>query len=193
MQLDSLLEQLDWVFTSPNWTLDFPDSEVLPLAKITSDHIPCKIAINTKIPKSKIFRFENFWVKHNDFFVTVQNSWIKNFRETNSVKRISSSFKRLRADLKEWSRNLSKLGQLVTNCNTMICFLDGLEKARMLFNPEVNLRLLIKRQLKNLLHQKNIYWRNRFETSKIKLGDECTKFFHSMATISSERIQYPNS
>jgi hypothetical protein len=101
MQLDSLLEQLDWVFTSPNWTLDFPDSEVLPLAKITSDHIPCKIAINTKIPKSKIFRFENFWVKHNDFFVTVHNSWIKNFRETNSVKRISSSFKRLRADLKE--------------------------------------------------------------------------------------------
>jgi hypothetical protein len=36
----------------------------------------------------------------------------------------------------------------------VICFLDGPEEARMLFNPEVNLRLLIKRQLKKLLHQK---------------------------------------
>jgi hypothetical protein len=50
MQFDPLLEQLDWFFTSPNWTLDHPHTEVLPLAKITSDHIPCKIAIDTRIP-----------------------------------------------------------------------------------------------------------------------------------------------
>jgi hypothetical protein len=41
--------------------------------------------------------------------------------------------------------------------------------------------------LKNLLHQKNIYWRNRFKTNKVKLGAECTKFFHSMETISFKR------
>jgi len=60
MQSDPLLEQLDWFFTSPNWTLDFPNTKVLPLAKITSDHIPCKIIISTQIPRSKVFRFENF-------------------------------------------------------------------------------------------------------------------------------------
>ena len=60
MQSDPLLEQLDWFFTSPNWTLDFPNTEVLPLAKITSDHIPCKIIISTQIPRSNVFRFENF-------------------------------------------------------------------------------------------------------------------------------------
>ena len=47
MQSDPLLEQLDWFFTSPNWTLDFPNTKVLPLAKITSDHIPYKIIIST--------------------------------------------------------------------------------------------------------------------------------------------------
>ena len=60
MQSDPLLEQLDWFFTSPNWTLDFPNTEVLPLAKITSDHIPCKIIISTQIPRSNVFGFENF-------------------------------------------------------------------------------------------------------------------------------------
>ena len=48
MQSNPLLEQLDWFFTSPDWTLDFPNTEVLPLAKITSDHIPCRISINTE-------------------------------------------------------------------------------------------------------------------------------------------------
>lgn len=45
MQGDPLLEQLDWFFTSVNWTLSYPSTEVTPMAKITSDHIPCKISI----------------------------------------------------------------------------------------------------------------------------------------------------
>lgn len=60
MQQDPLLEQLDWFFTSVNWTVEYPDSEVVPLAKITSDHIPCKVSIGTRIPRSSIFRFEKF-------------------------------------------------------------------------------------------------------------------------------------
>ena len=60
MQQDPLLEQLDWFFTSANWTLDYPNSLVLPLAKITSDHIHCKLLIGTSIPKANIFIFENF-------------------------------------------------------------------------------------------------------------------------------------
>jgi exonuclease III len=60
MQSDPLLEQLDWFFTSPNWTIDYPNTEVLPMAKITSDHIPCKVVISTAMPRSNIFRFENY-------------------------------------------------------------------------------------------------------------------------------------
>jgi hypothetical protein len=36
MQQNPLLEQLDWFFTSVNWTHSFPNTLVLPLAKITS-------------------------------------------------------------------------------------------------------------------------------------------------------------
>jgi hypothetical protein len=67
MQSDPLLEQLDWFFTSANWTIAFPNTEVLPLAKITSDHIPCKVAIGTNIPRSNVFRFENYWAERTDF------------------------------------------------------------------------------------------------------------------------------
>jgi hypothetical protein len=57
MQKQPLLEQLDWFFTSCEWTLSFPNTLVFPLAY----HTPCVVKIATQIPKSKIFRFENFF------------------------------------------------------------------------------------------------------------------------------------
>ena len=187
MQSDPLLEQLDWFFTSPNWTLDFPNTKVLPLAKITSDHIPCKIIISTQIPRSNVFRFENFWVEHDSFLTTVQDSWLSTPVASNPTKTISAKFKKLRAKLKSWSHNLSNLRLLIGNGNTVISFLDALEDARHLYNPEANLRRLIKNQLQTLLYYKNLYWRKRYTVDRIKLGDECIKFFHGMATISYRR------
>jgi endonuclease/exonuclease/phosphatase family metal-dependent hydrolase len=60
MQNDPLLEQLDWFFTSVNWTADYPNTMVTPMARPTSDHVPCRVSIGTNIPKSNVFRFENF-------------------------------------------------------------------------------------------------------------------------------------
>jgi hypothetical protein len=60
MQSDPLLEQLDWFSTSPNWTLDYPLTEVFPMAQITSDHVPCRVSVSTRIPRANIFRLENF-------------------------------------------------------------------------------------------------------------------------------------
>jgi endonuclease/exonuclease/phosphatase family metal-dependent hydrolase len=52
MQQDPLLEQLDWCFTSVNWISDYPNTLMIPLAKTTSDHVPCVVQIGTSIPKS---------------------------------------------------------------------------------------------------------------------------------------------
>jgi hypothetical protein len=93
--------------------------------------------------------------------------------------------------LKNWSQHLSNLSVLITNCNKVIAFLDALEDRRGLFNPEINLRNAVKRQLQTWLRYKNIYWKNRYTVNRIKLGDECTKFFHGMATISYRRNAIP--
>jgi len=74
MQANPLLGQLDWFFSSVNWTQSYPNTLVLPMAKITSDHIPCKVMIDTKIPRSNIFRFENFWTQHDGFMELVQDT-----------------------------------------------------------------------------------------------------------------------
>jgi hypothetical protein len=191
MQNDPLLEQLGWFFTSVNWTTEYPNSEVLPMAKITSDHILCKVSIGTNIPCSSLFRFEIFWVEHEGFLDTVLSQWNQAVPATSMARSISTKFKKLRSALKVWSRGLSNLSRLIANCNEVILFLDGLEDRRPLYNTESNLRHLVKRQLATLLHYKNAYWKKRYTVNRIRFGDECTKFFHAMATISHRRNSIP--
>jgi mannosylglycoprotein endo-beta-mannosidase len=100
MQEQPLLEQLDWFFTSIEWSTVFPNTLVKPLAKPVSDHMPCVVMIETHIPRSRMFRFENFWPLHPGFQDTVQSSWRKPIHAANNAQVIAAKFKRLRCDLK---------------------------------------------------------------------------------------------
>lgn len=115
-------------------------------------------------------------------------SWGKPIRNANNIiSVISSKFKRLRYDLEQWSKSLSNLKVLIDNCNKVISYLDVVEEFRVLFNPEWNLRKLVKHQLSSLLDQQALYWKQRNTINRIKFGDQCTKYFHSMATVSYRR------
>jgi hypothetical protein len=61
--------------------------------------VPCVISMQTAIPGSKIFRFENFWVAHHGFMQTVEDSWNKPNHKVNSVANLNAKLKRLRYDL----------------------------------------------------------------------------------------------
>jgi exonuclease III len=63
-QLNSLLERLDWFFTSISWTFAYPNSFASTLVMETSDHAPCVITISTYIPKRSSFKFKSFWMEH---------------------------------------------------------------------------------------------------------------------------------
>lgn len=52
MQDNPLLEKLDWVFTSSSWTLQYPDTTVLPLSRPISDHVPYVIKIGANFTKA---------------------------------------------------------------------------------------------------------------------------------------------
>lgn len=57
MQEIPLLEQLDWFFTSVNWTITYPNT-VKSLTRNISYHVPCVISIQTMIPKAEVFVFK---------------------------------------------------------------------------------------------------------------------------------------
>ena len=109
MQDDPLLEQLDWFFISADWIPSYPMTEVLPLARTASDHVPCVVSISTSIPKAKIFHFENYSVDMPGFLECVELSWSAPTRKSNSTAILTEKFKRLKTDLRKWQIGLSRL------------------------------------------------------------------------------------
>jgi hypothetical protein len=75
MQQNPLLVQLDWFFSTPNWTSVYPNIVVIPLAKPTSDHVPCVVTIDIVIPHANIFCFENYQVEQQGFMECVSATW----------------------------------------------------------------------------------------------------------------------
>ncbi|XP_073360718.1 uncharacterized protein [Aegilops tauschii subsp. strangulata] len=182
MQDTPLLEQLDWFFTSVDWISDYPMTEVLPLARTASDHVPCVVTIKTSIPKSNLFRFENYWLELEGFMDCVDSSWQKQSRKGHITARIADKFKSVRMCLKRWQKNISKLKTLVCKCNNVVLLLDELEEYRPLYRHESNFRKVVKNHVEKLLHLQCLYWKKRCTIRYIKVGGEKTKFFHAMAT-----------
>jgi hypothetical protein len=183
MQADPLLEKLDWVFSSASWTNSYPSTIASSLVRPTSDHNPCVISIGTKIPKAKIFRFENYWMSHDSFQDIVKKAWDSPIAPMNSAKRINAKFKILRWNLKNWAKNLPCLKKLIKKVNETIELLDIFEELRPLTLEEWNLKDLLKSHIISLLENQRVYWKQRGKIKWVKLGNENTRFFHSKATI----------
>lgn len=90
--------------------------------------------------------------------------------------------KNLRYDLKNWSKGISRLSNLIENTNRALLEIDGLEDKRRLSIPEVNFRIILKKHLLVLLDYKRIYWKKSCTVRYFQFGDGNTTFFHTVAT-----------
>lgn len=126
----SLLEKLDWVFTSSSWALTYPSTSVKALDMIPSDHCPCIVNISTQIPRNKIFRFKNFWLKHPEFQSILLQSWNEPIAITDKARLVTAKLKRLRKKLRDWQASLTNLKTLIANVRGIIFFLEILTDYR---------------------------------------------------------------
>lgn len=127
-QQPPLLERLDWFFSSVSWTSNYPNTFASTLTMETSDHVPCLISISTAIPKGSVFRFENYWLQHDDFFNQVQLGWFSPTFHHDAAKNITARFKNLRKVLEEWKHSLSNLKDNINNVKLTLSFLNFWKK-----------------------------------------------------------------
>jgi hypothetical protein len=59
----------------------------------TSDHVLRVISIQTSIPKSTIFIFENRWLDMPDFQPLVEATWTQSIHYADAAKRITAKLK----------------------------------------------------------------------------------------------------
>jgi hypothetical protein len=124
MQDNPLLERLDWVFTSADWTSDFPNTLSYPLARLGSDHVPIHIQIGTNVPSTNIFRFKNYWMDFNGFNEIVNKCWDEAIYYQDPARTICAKLKSVRYGLKKWSKNISKLNNIISNFHFTMALLE---------------------------------------------------------------------
>lgn len=154
-----LLERLDWFFSSTSWSLSYPNTTAFPLVMETSDHSPCVISLATDIPNGRVFRFENYWLQHEDFLRIVEHGWTVPITATDKAKIITAKFKNLRRVLRFWQATLSGLKTMIQNVKLVLSFLELIEESRDLLLIEWNFKALLQEKLQTLLLQQKNYWK----------------------------------
>jgi hypothetical protein len=71
----SVLACLDRAFFNVNFDAVAPNTTLISLSPATSDHTPLLITMETSIPKSNCFRFENAWLDDPSFLPMLQPVW----------------------------------------------------------------------------------------------------------------------
>lgn len=175
------LERLDRVFINLTWDEMLPSTVLSSLTRTTSDHVPLRIDISTIIPKSSLFRFENYWVTATGFRDIVAAAW--NCRTGNSDPSavLNAKLKETRHCLREWRKQIPRITQQETDCKIVINLLDCVEETRPLSPPELALRTLIVTILSRVSHSKLLLWKQRSKVRAALEGDENARYFHACA------------
>jgi hypothetical protein len=149
-----------------------------------SDHTPCVVSIATDIPKSRIFRFENFWLLDDQFLGILAECWSETNQHTDCAKALTAKFKAPRKRLREWQASKTGMRTIIANTRVSLQFLEVLGVYRDLSVEEWNFKELLKDHLIYLLEKQWIYWKQRDAIKWVKLGGAGTRFFfHAHATI----------
>lgn len=178
-----LLEKLDWVFTNSSWTITYPNTTVRALSMDPSDHCPCVVSICTSIPRARLFRFENYWLQHEQFPDLVQQCWSAPILQQDAAKLIIEKFKLTRQKLRQWQTSLPSLKTTISNIKLVIQLLEVLGDYRDLTLQEWNFKSLLHERILVLLQQQKTYWKQRGIIKWATLGDAGTSFFHANATL----------
>ncbi|WVZ86073.1 hypothetical protein U9M48_032914 [Paspalum notatum var. saurae] len=176
------LERLDRALFNLSWDAVLPNTTLSSLTRSTSDHVPLKITINTSVPKSRIFCFENSWKIKLGFQDMVGAAWCLHDPPENAAASLSLRLKRVRSHSKAWCWRLTSSGQREKDCKLVIRFLDVVEECRSLSPSELILRSVVASSLSRAVEEKILHWRQRSKVSVALEGDENSRFFHACAS-----------
>lgn len=70
-----IMERLDRMLVKSEWMNIMPNTNVIHLPRLHSDHCPLKINFQSNISINPPFRFKQMWVQHPDFNSVVSSSW----------------------------------------------------------------------------------------------------------------------
>jgi hypothetical protein len=93
-----------------------------------SDHVPCVVNITTEIPKGNLFRFENYWLHHEQFNQVMMHGWSIPTYHLDKARILGAKFKNLRRVLRHWHKQISNLASTIAYSKELILLIDKFEE-----------------------------------------------------------------
>ncbi|XP_031111969.1 uncharacterized protein LOC116015942 [Ipomoea triloba] len=172
--------RLDRALSNVEWKLRFPDTTVIHLPRIESDHSP--LLINNQpaqvVHREKAFRFNMAWATQPGFISLVHSNW-KRERSLEENKR------NMAAVLTTWNTNT--FGNVFQRKKRLLVKLGGIQNC--IANnsrPElIKLERRLRLELEEVLYQEELIWFQRSREQWITSGDRNTKYYHIATSVKS--------
>lgn len=173
-------EKLDRGFASQSWWAKFPLCNLRVVQTSCSDHDPIHLVLlKMDISQKKFrFRFENMWLKEDNFVAEVTEAWqnIPSYHLLPKLIEVSSFMAR-------WGRTFfHKFKEKVRDQKRIMD--DLVDRTD---DDSVRAYLNAKDKLNELIYQEEAYWKQRAKMFWLAEGDENTKFFHANASARKNR------
>ncbi|KAJ0976534.1 hypothetical protein J5N97_012008 [Dioscorea zingiberensis] len=157
------------------------------LPRTASDHSP--ILLTAKFYEyhyRKIFRFENYWLEHENCHQTVSKAW--NFRPNSTpMHAFNHLLNRTRKSLTKWKeKGLSPIDKDIAKTEEQITYLESIEATSQYSELDsIALRALYNKH--TALMRQNSIKAQRAKLMWLKNGDYNTSFFHQQAKVRVHR------
>jgi hypothetical protein len=174
--------RLDRFLVSIDWEDQFSHLVQKALPRFVSDHCPILLDSGTYIRGKLYFKFENMWLRHEDFTGNVRQWWGSYEFQGSPSFVLASKLKVLKEDIKKW--NKESFGDVhIKKLELMkeLQLLESKENQGLFTRDDRVHRLNTQAELERTLLLDEVSWRQKSRIQWLKEGDKNTKFFHRTA------------
>lgn len=169
-------EKLDRVLVNWPWRAEFNNAFVSALPIISSDHSPLVLVFSPKERSGMSFKFEAFWVEHNECKSVIDKEWSADANDSDPWETIKKKLQNCQKALQCWHKKTFRKADdaIREKKNTLQSLLNGNQSMHDLDEAK-----RIQKDIDGLWKQDELFWQQRSRIKWLNRGDRNSRFFHA--------------